>query len=102
MEGSIGDTGANSMNRREILKKGHWSHEEDELLLELVRRYGPRRWKHIATHIRGRRGKCLSSKFTEYISFLYIFRFVISKFLDLIEVGGPSQRRVVEQGGLTI
>ncbi|KAJ8908668.1 hypothetical protein NDN08_005373 [Rhodosorus marinus] len=37
--------------------KGPWSPSEDRLLVELVQKYGARRWTEIATHIHGRTGK---------------------------------------------
>eukprot|EP00013_Stygamoeba_regulata_P003073 CAMPEP_0177635940 /NCGR_PEP_ID=MMETSP0447-20121125/4171_1 /TAXON_ID=0 /ORGANISM="Stygamoeba regulata, Strain BSH-02190019" /LENGTH=664 /DNA_ID=CAMNT_0019137765 /DNA_START=12 /DNA_END=2006 /DNA_ORIENTATION=+ len=39
------------------LVKGPWTKEEDELVLKLVAKYGPRRWSLIASHLRGRIGK---------------------------------------------
>mmetsp|Transcript_23128 Transcript_23128/g.44183 ORF Transcript_23128/g.44183 Transcript_23128/m.44183 type:complete len:394 (+) Transcript_23128:171-1352(+) len=37
--------------------KGPWSLQEDELLTQLISRYGPRNWSSIAQYIRGRSGK---------------------------------------------
>lgn len=31
--------------------------QEDELLSELVKKYGPKRWSFIASHLKGRIGK---------------------------------------------
>lgn len=39
------------------LIKGPWSTEEDNLVVELVARYGPKRWSIIASHLKGRIGK---------------------------------------------
>ncbi|KAL6045360.1 Myb-related protein B [Balamuthia mandrillaris] len=39
------------------LVKGPWTKEEDELVIELVERYGPKRWSLIASHLKGRIGK---------------------------------------------
>lgn len=39
------------------LVKGSWSKEEDEKVVELVKRYGPKKWTLIAKHLRGRIGK---------------------------------------------
>ena len=37
--------------------KGAWTKEEDDQVLELVRKYGPKRWTLIAKHLKGRIGK---------------------------------------------
>ncbi|MCL7039523.1 hypothetical protein MKW94_011076 [Papaver nudicaule] len=37
--------------------KGTWSPKEDELLTQLVTKYGPRNWNHISNGIPGRSGK---------------------------------------------
>eukprot|EP01119_Soliformovum_irregulare_P001240 TRINITY_DN10965_c0_g1_i1.p1 TRINITY_DN10965_c0_g1~~TRINITY_DN10965_c0_g1_i1.p1 ORF type:complete len:429 (+),score=96.39 TRINITY_DN10965_c0_g1_i1:126-1412(+) len=39
------------------LVKGAWTHQEDELLRDLVLRHGPKNWSLIATHVEGRIGK---------------------------------------------
>eukprot|EP00041_Stephanoeca_diplocostata_P025394 m.662365 g.662365 ORF g.662365 m.662365 type:complete len:623 (+) comp22740_c0_seq5:280-2148(+) len=39
------------------LVKGPWTQEEDEKVVELVRKYGPKRWSLIAGHLKGRIGK---------------------------------------------
>nr|QCH41147.1 MYB transcription factor 35 [Dimocarpus longan] len=39
------------------LVKGPWSKEEDEIIIELVNRYGPKKWSTIAQHLPGRIGK---------------------------------------------
>merc|ERR1719438_631514 len=38
------------------LVKGPWTKEEDEQVMELVRKYGPKRWTLIAKHLKGRIG----------------------------------------------
>ena len=35
----------------------HWLLQEDDKVVELVRRYGPKRWSLIAQHLKGRIGK---------------------------------------------
>ncbi|PSN37597.1 Myb protein [Blattella germanica] len=43
---------------RKSINKGRWSkEEEDEKVVELVRRYGPKKWTLIARHLKGRIGK---------------------------------------------
>ena len=39
------------------LVKGPWTKEEDEVLLQMVEKYGPRNWSTIAQHLPGRIGK---------------------------------------------
>lgn len=39
------------------LVKGPWSKEEDEMMVELVQKYGPKKWSTIAQHLPGRIGK---------------------------------------------
>ncbi|KAK4338015.1 hypothetical protein RND71_042502 [Anisodus tanguticus] len=39
------------------LVKGPWSKEEDEVIAELVTKYGPKKWSTIAQHLPGRIGK---------------------------------------------
>ena len=37
--------------------KGPWTAVEDELLIRLVKKYGPKKWSVIALHVPGRKGK---------------------------------------------
>uniref|UniRef100_A0AAY4AV05 Transcriptional activator Myb n=1 Tax=Denticeps clupeoides TaxID=299321 RepID=A0AAY4AV05_9TELE len=37
--------------------KGPWTKEEDQRVIELVQKYGPKRWSVIAKHLKGRIGK---------------------------------------------
>ncbi|XP_022912933.2 myb protein isoform X1 [Onthophagus taurus] len=39
------------------LVKGPWTKEEDEKVIELVQRFGPKKWTLIARHLKGRIGK---------------------------------------------
>ncbi|XP_044736788.1 transcriptional activator Myb [Chrysoperla carnea] len=39
------------------LVKGPWTKEEDDKVIELVQRYGPKKWTLIARHLKGRIGK---------------------------------------------
>ncbi|KAK9683723.1 hypothetical protein RND81_10G160700 [Saponaria officinalis] len=39
------------------LIKGPWSKEEDEIIVQLVKKYGPKKWSTISQHLPGRIGK---------------------------------------------
>ncbi|KAL6544296.1 hypothetical protein OROGR_010793 [Orobanche gracilis] len=39
------------------LVKGPWSKEEDEIIIEMVKTYGPKKWSTISQHLPGRIGK---------------------------------------------
>ncbi|XP_039012199.1 transcription factor MYB3R-1-like [Hibiscus syriacus] len=39
------------------LVKGPWTKEEDEMIIELVNKFGPKKWSTIAQHLPGRIGK---------------------------------------------
>ncbi|XP_061376087.1 transcription factor MYB3R-1 isoform X2 [Gastrolobium bilobum] len=39
------------------LVKGPWSKEEDEMIIDLVNKFGPKKWSTIAQHLPGRIGK---------------------------------------------
>lgn len=39
------------------LVKGPWSKEEDEIIIQMVNKYGPKKWSTIAQHLPGRIGK---------------------------------------------
>ncbi|KAH6831165.1 hypothetical protein C2S53_009360 [Perilla frutescens var. hirtella] len=39
------------------LVKGPWSKEEDDVIIELVNKYGPKKWSTISNHLPGRIGK---------------------------------------------
>lgn len=40
-----------------IKQKGNWSEDEDQILLQLVEKYGPRNWSQIACKFKNRIGK---------------------------------------------
>ena len=40
-----------------MFQLGPWTKEEDEQVVDLVRKYGPKRWTLIAKHLKGRIGK---------------------------------------------
>ncbi|KAK7243692.1 hypothetical protein RIF29_38502 [Crotalaria pallida] len=37
--------------------KSQWTPDEDKVLLQLVRLFGPKKWSHVATFLKGRNGK---------------------------------------------
>ncbi|KAF8069755.1 hypothetical protein N665_1137s0023 [Sinapis alba] len=39
------------------LNKGHWTQQEDETIVELVKNYGPKKWSLISQSLEGRIGK---------------------------------------------
>ena len=49
------------------IKKGTWSKEEDEQLLDLVKKYGPKRWTLIAKHVKGRIGKQCRERWHDHL-----------------------------------
>lgn len=52
---SIANT--NSARKKICTKKGPWTEEEDQKVVELVRVLGPKKWTAIAAHLEGRIGK---------------------------------------------
>ncbi|XP_015765299.1 PREDICTED: transcriptional activator Myb-like isoform X2 [Acropora digitifera] len=51
------ETSQRSNRRKKKINKGRWTKDEDDKVVELVRRYGPKRWSLIAQHLKGRIGK---------------------------------------------
>ncbi|CAM8951326.1 unnamed protein product [Rhodiola kirilowii] len=47
--------------------KGHWSPEEDQLLLKQVERFGVGRWTKVAKHVKGREGKQCRERWFNYL-----------------------------------
>jgi len=39
------------------LVKGPWTAEEDQKVIDMVHKYGPKNWSAIASHLPGRIGK---------------------------------------------
>lgn len=44
-------------NKKICTRKGLWTEDEDRKVVELVAKYGPKKWTLIATHLEGRIGK---------------------------------------------
>ncbi len=40
--------------------------QEDELIMELVKKHGPRQWSLIASHLKGRIGKQCRERYKDY------------------------------------
>lgn len=58
----VGKTDTQCMNRwmnvlNPKLRKGAWRKEEDNRVVELVKKYGAKKWSFIASHLEGRVGK---------------------------------------------
>ncbi|CAA7033608.1 unnamed protein product [Microthlaspi erraticum] len=56
-DGAEGDAAEARGRRRKVRVKGTWSSKEDDVLSELVDKFGPRNWSLIAGSIPGRSGK---------------------------------------------
>jgi hypothetical protein len=52
-----GPEGAENAEDEQELVKRPWSKDEDEIVIELVQRYGPKKWSQIAAQLPGRIGK---------------------------------------------
>jgi len=52
-----GAEGAENAEDEQELVKRPWSKDEDEIVIELVQRYGPKKWSQIAAQLPGRIGK---------------------------------------------
>ena len=50
------------------IKKGQWTKEEDEKLVDLVRKYGPKKWTLVATHVKGRIGKQCRERWHDHLN----------------------------------
>jgi len=48
--------------------KGAWTKEEDEQVLALVRKYGPKRWTLVAQHLQGRIDKQCRERWTNHLN----------------------------------
>ncbi|ORX61457.1 hypothetical protein DM01DRAFT_1365629 [Hesseltinella vesiculosa] len=55
-------------------KRGSWTREEDELLLQGIKKYGYGRWKEIANTIPGRKGKQLKQRWDNTLASKYVDR----------------------------
>jgi hypothetical protein len=50
-----------------ISVKGTWTDEEDTILLSIVNKHGPKRWKFIASQIPGRNGKQCRERYLNHL-----------------------------------
>ena len=50
------------------IKKGHWTKEEDENLVVLVRKYGHKNWTLVAKHVKGRIGKQCRERWHDHLN----------------------------------
>lgn len=50
------------------LTKGPWTEEEDRLVLELVTKYGAKKWTFIASHLTGRIGKQCRERWANHLN----------------------------------
>ncbi|KAM9751438.1 v-myb avian myeloblastosis viral oncogene homolog-like 2a isoform 2-T2 [Menidia menidia] len=48
--------------------KGFWTKEEDEMILELVEKYGTRNWAIIGKHLKGRMGKQCRERWVNHLN----------------------------------
>ena len=51
--GSGGNTSSSSSSSNKEMSKGPWSAEEDQKVVDLVAKYGPKKWSQIATELPG-------------------------------------------------
>lgn len=49
------------------LVKGPWTAEEDRKVIELVKKYGPKKWSLIASQLPGRIGKQCRERWTNHL-----------------------------------
>uniref|UniRef100_A0A7N0TYL5 Uncharacterized protein n=1 Tax=Kalanchoe fedtschenkoi TaxID=63787 RepID=A0A7N0TYL5_KALFE len=62
MEGHEGDN-----DNQGATSRGHWRPEEDQLLRNLVERFGPKNWNTIAEQVQGRTGNQLIKPFVPFV-----------------------------------
>lgn len=53
----LGNSTNNIEHKKICTKKGLWTPDEDQKVVELVAQFGPKKWTLIATHLEGRIGK---------------------------------------------
>ncbi|KAL8145162.1 uncharacterized protein LOC141705795 [Apium graveolens] len=65
----VGDGRAKRNNERKYKNgiKGHWIQEEDRMLLNLVHKYGNKKWSYIARMMPGRLGKQLRERYNNHL-----------------------------------
>jgi len=52
---------------KNVIIKGSWTDEEDDILKNLVKTHGAKRWSFIATHLRGRVGKQCRERYLNHL-----------------------------------
>jgi hypothetical protein len=62
-------TGPNALSMKddEYHIKGSWTEEEDKKLVDLVKKYGAKRWSFIASHLKGRIGKQCRERYLNHL-----------------------------------
>ncbi|WOH11917.1 hypothetical protein DCAR_0831413 [Daucus carota subsp. sativus] len=56
-DSTLTSTKPSKLKKKLKSSKGQWTAEEDRLLTHMVKKYGVRKWSHIATMLKGRIGK---------------------------------------------
>jgi myb-related protein len=64
------------------LVKGPWTKEEDETVMRLVLKYGPKNWSNLAKHLPGRIGKQCRERYFNY-NYMYEWTHLLSHELPL-------------------
>lgn len=62
------DDQSNENDPKSTTAKRSWTGDEDELLMRLVKKYGPRRWSKIASYFEGRAGKQCRDRWHNHLS----------------------------------
>ncbi|KAI8149263.1 hypothetical protein BJV82DRAFT_587316 [Fennellomyces sp. T-0311] len=69
---SSSSNSSSNRQQKKYYKRGSWTAEEDELLVQGIRQFGYGRWKEIASIIPGRRGKQLKQRWDNSLSSKYV------------------------------
>jgi hypothetical protein len=63
----LANLNTNTKSDEEYHIKGSWTEEEDKKLVELVKKYGAKRWSFIASHLKGRIGKQCRERYLNHL-----------------------------------